>query len=532
MRVRVVMCLLACLLAVGSAVPAAAQGDASDASSADERYAVQGTDIAIAFPPDWAVEVEMTEREFEVPGEDGSTSAVPMWTVLDAYAPGASACRVYMFDDILLKMMSYEHANLYARRLGAVEGATVDVRGVELPVGAAARVDFHDPAEGSYATYYLFDVGLDRYELVCSDEEPSDDHWRHIADTIESTRDEAAQESTPAQRIELEDVGIAITFPPGWRVERESEVSQYQLPPEYMDPETFEIRTVTHQDLVRGSPPSGHGLSYCSLDVFEEMPMSPAQQAEVTVRRMSWEEDPQVVTIPVELSVGDGVRVDFEFGQGAYSEYAFDANGRRFSLTCTAAIRPEDDWSRIVEAIELLDAAPPDEAAVGQRVEIPATAVALTFPSGWDVEWQEEEGAIELPAEYAGAGPLLKRQWLRSVTDFSTIMLVADGDSLDGSVMSADCLWATWIEYEDGTYEERLECMLSDDPVDPPEWQGVRPTETVTVGGGECEWTSDFWFATDGSDVWASSYEFTITPDGRVVGGTTYGAELLDCSGG
>jgi hypothetical protein len=41
---------------------------------------------------------------------------------------------------------------------------------------------------------------------------------------------------------------------------------------------------------------------------------------------------------------------------------------------------------------------------------------------------------------------------------------------------------------------------------------------------------SDFWTVTDGSEIWATSYELTVTPDGHVQGTSTYSAELLECT--
>ncbi len=653
MRLSMVTSLLTCLFAVGASGAMTARVEASEAGSAYERYELPDSDIAIAVPPEWTVDLERLASEFEMPDGDGATSTVVMQTLVrtGTESPGPRGCFVYLFDDLMLKLMTYEHAALYASGYGAIEGATADIRGVDLPVGWAARVDIHDPSAALYWSYYLFDIGLDRYELACFDEEPSDDAWRHIADTIESTRDVPVEELPPAQRVELEEAGVAITYPPGWEVEMESEVREYQLPLEYMDQDSLELRTVPYQDLVRGRHPD-FGLRSCALSVFEEMPMSLARQAEETARRFSWEEDPQITTIPVDLSVGDAVRVDFESGDQPRAQYVFDANGRRFTLDCGALLRADDDWLAIADSIETLDEgptdeAPTDEAPTGRRVEIPAAAAALSYPSDWTIEREDEVAELKLPADYAWAAPLMKRQHLRassgslagclvyaydaaipldelvdlqvsrldapdegwtaaaetvrlpagdafrldvvneadgvyytsyfveasgshlellcldearadddwlslansievsagsppagtvvsehSVSDFGSLVLVAEGDSLDGSVMRADCTSAVWLTYEDGTYEEQVQCTLSDDPVDPPEWQGARPAQTVTISGGACEWTSDFWFQTDGSDVWASAYEFTITPDGQVTGRMSYGSELLDCSEG
>jgi hypothetical protein len=35
---------------------------------------------------------------------------------------------------------------------------------------------------------------------------------------------------------------------------------------------------------------------------------------------------------------------------------------------------------------------------------------------------------------------------------------------------------------------------------------------------------------TDGSDVYALSYQVTVSPTGQVSGSSTYGAELLECA--
>ncbi len=79
--------------------------------------------------------------------------------------------------------------------------------------------------------------------------------------------------------------------------------------------------------------------------------------------------------------------------------------------------------------------------------------------------------------------------------------------------------------------EERIDCTLTDDPVDPPDTQGVAPGTRVTFDGGACEWVSDFWLVEDGTDFWAQSWSVTVDPDGSVVGTSTYGSEVLDCSG-
>ena len=161
-----------------------------------------------------------------------------------------------------------------------------------------------------------------------------------------------AQDETPdAQRVELPDAGIAITFPAGWDVEARSEPGEYQLPLEFADQSTLEIATVPYWKVLWASDP-GSGMNFCSVDMYEEMPMSPARHAEQTVRRLS-EVDPESVATPVRLSAGDAVRVDTEWGGAVRANYYLDVDGQRFSLHCTAGTRPQDDWLSIAETIEI-----------------------------------------------------------------------------------------------------------------------------------------------------------------------------------
>jgi hypothetical protein len=98
-----------------------------------------------------------------------------------------------------------------------------------------------------------------------------------------------------------------------------------------------------------------------------------------------------------------------------------------------------------------------------------------------------------------------------------------------GSIMRTDCAFVVWIEAEDGTGTEYLACEVSDAPVMVPENQGTPPESTVNYSGGDCEWTSDYWFAKDESIVMAASYEVTVTPSGHVFAVASYPAEPLDC---
>ena len=98
--------------------------------------------------------------------------------------------------------------------------------------------------------------------------------------------------------------------------------------------------------------------------------------------------------------------------------------------------------------------------------------------------------------------------------------------------MRADCAVIVNVTAEDGSSEQWQSCALSDQPTMVPENQGVPPTAVVLNSGGECVWTSDYWYAKDESIVMASAFEIVVTPQGRVFAWSTYPAEPLDCPEG
>ena len=119
------------------------------------------------------------------------------------------------------------------------------------------------------------------------------------------------------------------------------------------------------------------------------------------------------------------------------------------------------------------------------------------------------------------------------IEDFPTVVAVVDPattpDFPVGSLSRAVCDVLVRIEAEDGSAEEWMSCQLSDEPVMVPEFQGVAPESPIVDAGGECVWTSDFWYTKDESEIKASAFELTVTPSGRVFSWSSYPAEPLDC---
>ena len=294
---------------------------------------------------------------------------------------------------------------------------------------------------------------------------------------VEDQRDDG----TDPDLIELPGAGVAISLSPAWEVDTVQEQLRAALPPEYGESATAPLT----QFLVAFEHDEGW---WCAVYRFDETPLSLDEQA-------AWSEslaasdpdDPATVDIsPVTLPVGDAVRVfkDYEYSADRVA-YLFDLDGYRFDVSCGGEVVPDDAWLSVVATVERLGAEPTEDRPRG----VPADAAA----------WYE-------------------------VGSFESLIPVDETRT-----MRATCERALWIEFPDETFAERVECTLSDDPVDPSESQGEVPAETVTVEGGACEWVSDFWVATDGSEVWADSWSMVIEPDGSVTGTSVYGAELLEC---
>lgn len=116
------------------------------------------------------------------------------------------------------------------------------------------------------------------------------------------------------------------------------------------------------------------------------------------------------------------------------------------------------------------------------------------------------------------------------VGDFGSVLAVAAPDDFPmRSLMRADCALLTRVERPDGSAVETEVCTLSDEPVMVPEFQGVAPDRAFLLEGGPCEWTSDYWWYTADTPVYADSYSYVVTPSGMVRATSTYPAVPLDC---
>ena len=120
--------------------------------------------------------------------------------------------------------------------------------------------------------------------------------------------------------------------------------------------------------------------------------------------------------------------------------------------------------------------------------------------------------------------------WVDRIDDIDTVLAVRfDDDFPIASLMRATCDWARFVRHEDGSGVETLSCSLSAEPVMIPAFQGEPPTRAFTHEGGPCLWTSDYWFARDGSIVMAERFSYVVTPSGGVHIRAVYPAQPLAC---
>jgi hypothetical protein len=309
-----------------------------------------------------------------------------------------------------------------------------------------------------------------------------------------STAGVAAQDTEPglgseAQQVEVSEAGITMAVPGDWSV-----VVQMVRDEAILPPELSEAEPVDRWIVLEAAAPDGSG---CALAMYGEHPLGFDDHARWIESGYAGEADvTSVAATPSTLPVGDAVRFDVAIeGIGFWTSYLFESEEARYHLSCISEARPDDDWRSIAETIEAIPM---------ERLELPGL----------------DEQGLGADVDY--------------VLDFPTVVSVVSADTPDfpmASLMNADCAFAMWVPEEDGSAKEWLACTLSDEPLQPPEQQGVPPTEVISDSGGECIWRSDYWYETDRSQVVASAYGLTVTPDGQVFGWSTYPAEPLECAG-
>ena len=449
-----------------------------------ERVEVPEVGIAMAFPPEWDVEIEMDYDENE-PGDPDTG----YWTVLYADGGGATWCDMTMNASRMgdLAGLAALTAENFAASLG--EAASAQANPVRLTVGDGYRVDVQDPDEGRFTTIYIFDSETARYSMVCMTDERDEGDWMDIAETIEWLPEDGIIEppgtepvdepqpepvDTPRSddgRIEVPAAGISLAIPEGWTYETMAETSDYHLPSEFGEGSTVPRTRVISMD------PGRYALGSCGITTFETMPMSLEQHAHELGSRLSGS-DPSTlpVTTLIELPIGDAARVDFEFVANDYPSagWAFDVDGLRVVVDCWADRDEKSVWGAMVESIEPLGAEPveeppPEPFGDGQRIEIPGTDIAITFPVDWVVETTFEEDFFELPQEYGDDATVINWEVLLALSPEASLCFVEVYEDMPlGLVEHGDLLARRLDQSDTGTVES--------EPAALPVGQSVRVT--------------------------------------------------------
>ena len=183
----------------------------------------------------------------------------------------------------------------------------------------------------------------------------------------------AAQSSSPfpeaaGQRVDLPDVGLAITLPEGWRVNVAGSRADFVSFGHLWAP--FESCSLLQVD-----PIPSHDSDAIPVIHGEEV----------------------LVSTDVDLPAGVAVRTDSLSDVDIdkhHTVYTIATDGPVVELSCRAVAPPDDRWLHLAETIEFR-IVPGDQPAIGSaivvggfdgRVELPHLGFGLTFPSEWAVQ--------------------------------------------------------------------------------------------------------------------------------------------------
>jgi len=141
--------------------------------------------------------------------------------------------------------------------------------------------------------------------------------------------------------------------------------------------------------------------------------------------------------------------------------------------------------------------------------------------------------ALALLTVGAGAGTVSAgKPKVDLIRNFPSVLAVRPPTSPDfplASLMRVNCRWLARFVKLNGTSIETQKCVLSDEPVMIPEFQGVVPDRRVHYRTGPCTWHSDYWWYTNESDVMALWAQVLVTPRGEVFVTSAYSRKPLDC---
>jgi len=188
------MSLLLTGLLVGQAAVVVAQDDATDGGET-QRISVPEAGVALSVPADWSADIEMRQKEdWGLYDEGFADEPVPFWKVIYASDGGGTWCDLtwYPSHPLALDAHAERYEALMTPRHSEVE-RPIEVTGVELPAGEAYRFDIYNEPSAAYTTVYLLASGDAHYQLQCVGDEPAEDDWLPLAESLELTADETRE---------------------------------------------------------------------------------------------------------------------------------------------------------------------------------------------------------------------------------------------------------------------------------------------------------------------------------------------------
>jgi hypothetical protein len=250
--------------------------------SADtQRIDVPEAGVAISFPADWDVEVEL-EYDENVPG-DPETG---YWRVLYAYSGDEGWCELTRNLHPVGELDGL--ATVVADNLVEAYGGptTSQTSAVELAAGDAWLVDVRGPESAGFVAAYLVDAPPDhldqpsRFTLLCQSDVRVPGDWLDVADSLEwldgsidggsegeglDDDDLTDADAHGLERVEFAEAGVALALPPDWSVELLLEEREDSLPDAFAD-----VGPITRQALLLAEAPDDE---WCELDAHPQNPM-------------------------------------------------------------------------------------------------------------------------------------------------------------------------------------------------------------------------------------------------------------------
>jgi hypothetical protein len=316
--------------------------------------------FAITFPGDWTAQEATAEGVATFWGETEIPEGQAIVLGAERSLQGG-ACTMTLDDPSVRQepMLLAQSAASTERDLAEGEDGDEVVRTrVDLPVGPAWRID---SSVGDLSdSAYLLRGPRGIYMLECWSDEPPEDRWRSIAQTVEFLPDPASGSSPSSPvlgggRIERPAEGFALTFPTDWTVEEVTPETNAALFSD-VGPQAQAFRTI---DLWADQPESE---GYCLIVDFTRLADEPPPWTTIQAATVGWwdvwKDDPTVVDPDFTFAdlpagrIGHLTATDLE--GAAHDAYVFTDSEAWFLLECWSPDPPEDRWLSIAETFEFL----------------------------------------------------------------------------------------------------------------------------------------------------------------------------------